>query len=218
MLPVALIVASYLIGSIPFSYLTARFMAGVDIREHGSRNVGATNVVRTAGKVPGILALLLDLTKGYAAVEVARWLVSRPDWPFPAAIGSPLHSQEMWIALGALMAVLGHMFPVWLGFHGGKGVATAAGAFLSLDPIVIAAAGIVFLIVALSTRFISLASIVSAASIPVFMRFMAVNTPFWRIVISIVIAIAVIAKHHANIARLARGEERKMGHRKDQSR
>ena len=135
--------------------------------------------------MPGIIALLLDIAKGYAAVALARWIVERPDWPYvaDAAHTSPLYSMSFWIALAALIAVLAHMFPVWLRFHGGKGVATATGAFLALDPIAIAAGVIVFLIVILATRFVSLASILSAASIPIFFRFL-VHAPFWTIVIS----------------------------------
>lgn len=216
MLPAALFVTCYLIGSIPFSYLVVRVVAGADIRLHGSRNVGATNVVRTAGKLPGILALILDMAKGYAAVEVARWIVMRPEWPFlPAIDGTPFQSREMWIALAGLVAVLAHMFPVWLRFHGGKGVATATGVFLALDPKVVAAAALVFLIVIVATRFVSLASIASAASIPLFFRFLANDAPFWRIVISVFISLAVILKHHSNIARMAGGRERKMGQRKE---
>jgi glycerol-3-phosphate acyltransferase PlsY len=216
MLPVAVIVASYLIGSIPFSYLVVRAGSGADIPHHGSPNVGATNVARTFGKLPGILALVLDMAKGYAAIVVARWLVGRPEWPFTAhAGGGPLQSREFWIALAGLIAVAAHMYPVWLRFHGGKGVATATGVFLALDPIVVAAAIIVFLLVLLTSRFVSLASILSAASIPVFFQFLANGAPFWRIIISIVIAMAVIAKHHSNIARLAHRTERKMGQRKE---
>ena len=214
MLAAALFIGSYLIGSIPFSYLVARAAAGTDIREAGSRNVGATNVIRTAGKLPGIIALLLDLAKGYAVIEFARWVVTSPQWPFAAAASNPLHSREFWIGLAGLIAVLAHMFPVWLRFHGGKGVATATGVFLALDPIVVAAAAIVFVIVLLTTRFVSLASIVSAASIPLFFRFLAFDAPFWRIIASIVIAIVVITKHHSNIARLTQGTERRMGQRK----
>lgn len=216
MLPVALIASAYLLGSIPFSYLVARILSGTDIRQAGSGNVGATNVARTAGKGAGVIALLLDIAKGYAAVAMARWIVLRPDWPFAAVSPDPLHSREMWIALAGLIAVIGHMFPAWLRFHGGKGVATATGVFLALDPIVVAAAAIVFMIVILSTRFVSLASILSAASVPLFFRFLAHNAPFWRIVISIVIAILVITKHHSNIARLTRGTERRMGQRKSE--
>ncbi len=212
--PVSLIVLAYVIGSIPFSYLVARLVSGTDIRQAGSRNVGATNVARTAGKSAGVLALSLDLAKGYLAVALARWIVMRPGWPFASISASPLHSREMWIALAGLIAVLAHMFPVWLHFHGGKGVATAAGVFLALDPVVVAGGAIVFLIVILSTRFVSMASILSAASIPLFFRFLAQNAPFWRIVISIVIAIAVITKHHSNIARITQGTERRVGERK----
>jgi glycerol-3-phosphate acyltransferase PlsY len=217
MLPVTLVVASYLLGSIPFSFLVVKLATGKDLRHLGSQNVGATNVARSAGRLPGIAALLLDGIKGWAAVALARYLVSRPDWPLAASMdGSALHSREFWIALAGLIAVLGHMFPVWLRFHGGKGVATALGVFLALDPLVIAAAMIVFFIVLLSLRFVSLASIVSAASVPVFFRFLAHDAPFWRIVISIFIATAVIVKHHSNIARLANGTERRLGQKKEQ--
>ncbi|MGA8809714.1 MAG: glycerol-3-phosphate 1-O-acyltransferase PlsY [Thermoanaerobaculia bacterium] len=213
-LPVILIVAAYLIGSIPFSFLVVKIVAGADIRTHGSRNVGATNVARNFGKAPGIVALLLDIAKGYAAVTLARWIVNRPDWPYAAddAHSTALYSMSLWIALAALIAVLAHMYPVWLRFHGGKGVATAAGAFLALNPIAIAAGTIVFLIVILATRFVSLASILSAASIPIFLRFL-VHAPFWTIIISTVIAVAIILKHHSNIARLAQGTERRLGER-----
>jgi glycerol-3-phosphate acyltransferase PlsY len=215
-LPYVLIVAAYLIGSIPFSFLVVKFVAGADIRAHGSRNVGATNVARNFGKLPGIIALLLDIAKGYAAVALARWIVMRSDWPYAADAThtAPLYSMSLWIALAGLIAVLAHMYPVWLRFHGGKGVATASGAFLALDPIVIAAGVLVFLIVILATRFVSLASILSAASIPLFLRFL-VHAPFWTIIISTLISLAIILKHHSNIARLAQGTERRMGKRKE---
>lgn len=213
-MPVALVLLAYAIGSIPFSFLVVKLVAGTDIRLHGSRNVGATNVARTAGKLPGIMALLLDIAKGYAAVALARWLVAQPGWPFPAGPAA-WQSKEMWIALAGLIAVLAHMFPVWLRFHGGKGVATAAGVFLALDPIVLAAGLIVFAIVLLIFRYVSLASMVTAASIPLLFRYLANGAPFWRIVISIGISLAVILKHHQNIARLAHGSERKLGEKKE---
>jgi glycerol-3-phosphate acyltransferase PlsY len=214
-LPVALVVFAYAVGSIPFSYLVARAVAGKDVRHHGSGNVGATNVARTAGRGAGVLALTFDLAKGYVAIVVARWLVARPEWPFGPGV-SPWHSREMWIALAGLIAVLAHMFPVWLRFHGGKGVATAAGVILALDPIVFLAAVLVFAIVALASRYVSLASIVSAASIPLLFRFIAHDAPFWRTVISIGIALAVILKHHSNIARLVQGRERQAGRKKEE--
>lgn len=214
LLPFSLAVLAYLLGSIPFSFLVAKLVSGKDVRAEGSRNVGATNVARTAGRGAGVLALLLDLTKGYAAVALARWIVMRPEWPFaPGTL--PWESREMWIALAGLIAVLAHMFPVWLHFHGGKGVATAAGVVLALDPRVFAASIIVFAIVLLLSRFVSLASIIAAASIPILFRFFAVNAPFWRIVISIAIGLAVVLKHHENISRLAQGSERKMGRKKE---
>jgi glycerol-3-phosphate acyltransferase PlsY len=211
----ALLVIAYLIGSIPFSYLVVRFFAGEDIRRHGSRNVGATNVARTFGKLPGVIALFLDMTKGYAAVMVAQWMTGRPDWPLAfGGDASPLHSRAFWIAFSGLVAVLAHMFPVWLRFHGGKGVATATGVFLAIDPIAVAAGLIVFLIVLITTRLVSLASMVGAASIPLFLRFLT-HAPFWTINVSIVIAILIILKHHSNIARMAQGKERRMGKRKE---
>lgn len=211
MLVAALLVSAYLIGSIPFSFLVAKVFAGTDIRRHGSHNVGATNVARTAGKVAGLTALLLDMTKGFAAVELARWVTRSTAWPLPMGLdASPLHSRAFWIALCGLVAVLAHMFPLWLRFQGGKGVATATGAFLAMDPIAVVAGGIVFAIVLLATRFVSMASILGAASMPLFLRFLT-HAPFWTIIVSIAIAIAVITKHHSNIARLVRREERRMG-------
>src|SRR5437763_6762673 len=192
MLPLGVIVSAYLIGSIPFSYLVVRVVAGADIRQHGSRNVGATNVARTFGKWPGIIALFLDMAKGYAAVIVARWIVMRAAWPGAPGAGGALHSDDFWISLAALIAVLAHMFPVWLRFHGGKGVATATGAFFALDPRVVLAAVIVFIIVIITTRFVSLASILSAASIPIFFHFLAPDAPFSRVMPRLPIAIAVI--------------------------
>jgi glycerol-3-phosphate acyltransferase PlsY len=211
-LPFILVIAAYLIGSIPFSFLVVKLAAGADIRHHGSRNVGATNVARNFGKLPGIAALLLDIAKGYAAVALARWIVGRPGWPYlaDATHTSELYTTSLWIALAALIAVLAHMFPVWLLFHGGKGVATGTGAFLALNPMTVAGGAIVFLIVIAATRFVSLASIVSAASIPIFFHFL-VHASFETIVISALIALAIVLKHHSNIARLAQGTERRMG-------
>lgn len=214
LLPVALLVVAYLVGSVPFSFLVARGVAGKDVRQEGSRNVGATNVARTAGRRAGVLALGLDLAKGYAIVVLARWMVARPEWPFPAGV-LPWESREMWIALAGLVTVLGHMFPVWLRFHGGKGVATAAGVILALDPRVFLASLLVFAIVVMVSRMVSLGSILTAASIPLLFRFVAHDSPFWRTIVSIGIALAVILKHHSNIARLARGTERRLGRGKE---
>ena len=193
-----LLITAYVIGSIPFSFLIVKLVTGADIREFGSRNVGATNVARTFGRLPGIIALILDAAKGYAAVAVAKWVTASPEWPLAPSSNldtSPLHSRAFWITLCALLAVIGHMFPIWLRFHGGKGVATGAGAFLALDPLALTA---------------GLASIVSAGSVPLFLRYLT-HAPFWTANLSILIAIAIIVKHHSNIARLTQGRERRMG-------
>ena len=213
--PSLLVASAYLIGSVPFSFLIVKAVAGKDVRDHGSRNVGATNVARTAGKLPGIAALALDLAKGWGAVALARWLVTRPEWPF--APGPQFwQSREFWVALAGLVAVLGHMYPLWLRFHGGKGVATAAGVFLALDPTVFAGAILVFAIVLLVSRYVSLASMVTAAAVPLLFRYLAAAAPFWHIMASIAIAIVVIARHHSNISRLALGTERKLGQKKEE--
>src|SRR5688572_26862301 len=195
---IAAVAVAYLVGSIPFAFLLAR-RSGIDLRHVGSGNIGASNVLRTSGVRSAVLAMALDAAKGSVAVLVAQRLAAGPGTVVAAGLAS----------------IIGHIYPVWLRFHGGKGVATAAGAFLALDPLVVAGAVIVFLIVLIVSRFVSLASIVAAASIPIFFRFLAVNAPFWRIVISIVIAIIVIVKHHSNIARLAQRTERKLGEKRD---
>jgi glycerol-3-phosphate acyltransferase PlsY len=213
MLPFALVALAYLIGSIPFSFLIVKLVAGKDVRDHGSRNVGATNVARTAGKLPGIFALLLDVAKGYAVIVIARSLVSRPEWPFEPGV-QPWQSPEFWIAGAGLVAVLAHMFPVWLRFHGGKGVATGFGVVLALHPLVALMVVVVFVIVLLAFRFVSLASILAAAAIPIIFSVVP-STPFWRIVMTAGISLAVILKHHSNIARLVQGAERSLGRKKD---
>lgn len=213
MLPVALVALAYLIGSIPFSFLVVKLVAGKDVRDHGSRNVGATNVARTAGKVPGIGALLLDIAKGYASIQVARYLVSRDGWPFGPGL-QPWQSPEFWVAGAGLVAVLAHMFPVWLRFHGGKGVATGFGVVMALDPLVTIMTVVVFAIVLLAFRFVSLASIVAAAAIPIFLSIVPF-TPYWWTVMTAGISLAVILKHHSNIARLVQGSERKLGRKKE---
>lgn len=212
--PILLIVIVYVIGSIPFSFLVVRMFAGADIRRHGSGNVGATNVMRNFGKWPGLLALVLDIAKGSLAIVLARKIVGYFAASSPINPGDPMFYAfpSFWIGLGGLVAVLGHIFPFWLRFRGGKGVATATGVFLAIDPRAILMAMIVFAIVILATRYVSMASMLAAAAIPLLMRF-ATNQPFWIVIFSMIIAVIIILKHHGNIARLARGEERKLSQR-----
>lgn len=205
--PFVLIAGSYLLGSIPFSFLITKFVSGEDIRERGSGNVGATNVLRTQGKLPGLLALILDLAKGWCAIFLARILVDGPNWPWPTD-GSTgvLSSRAFWLGLTALIVVVAHMFPAWIGFRGGKGVATSAGVFLGLNAGVLGIAVAIFLIVSFSTHYVSLGSLSAAAAIPVLMRFVA-HEPFWLVVFSVAISLIVIVKHHTNIARIIQGGE-----------
>ncbi len=202
----AALAAAYLIGSIPFSYIVGRIATGTDMRTEGSGNVGATNVLRNAGKKAGVIALLLDIAKGWTAVSVAGLLHAGT-----ASTGSntaPLSSLSLWLGAAGLVAVLGHMYPVWLNFQGGKGVATATGVFLALAPLAVLVAAVVLIITVALTKYVSLGSIVAAAVIPILLRFV-MPTPFWTIVFATVISTIVILKHHTNIARLVAGDERK---------
>jgi len=200
LLPVAILAIAYLLGSVPFGYLLVRFFRKEDIRAIGSGNIGATNVARSGAKGLGLLTLLLDALKGALAVYLAMHFA-------PAVNGA---ASNLAIAAGVI-AVLGHVFPVWLGFRGGKGIATALGVFIALVPPVALASFFVFLLVVLFTRFVSLGSILAAASIPMLAVFLVpAHTPALLIGLSI-ISIVCIAKHHANIARLRNGTESRFG-------
>lgn len=195
LLPLAI---AYLLGSIPFGYLLVRIFLRKDIRAQGSGNIGATNVARSGAKGLGVATLLLDLGKGLVAVLLARQ-ISGGSYDVAAAAG--------------LVAVLGHVFPVWLGFRGGKGVATALGVFLALSPLSAGVLMLVFLGVFLATRFVSLASIVAAAAFPLIgFHFVRERTPA-VVVALLAIPVLVIVKHHANIGRLIHGTESRFGSR-----
>lgn len=193
---------AYLLGSIPFGYLLVRTFRKQDIRATGSGNIGATNVARSGGKGLALATLLLDLAKGLAATLLAfafAWRV------LPPALA---HTQAAAIADAAgIAAVLGHVFPVWLGFRGGKGVATALGVFLAISPRATLCAVAVFLLVFLLTRYVSLASILAAAAFPIFaFGFVRHPSPV-AIAAFLFIPALVIVKHHANIRRLLTGTE-----------
>jgi glycerol-3-phosphate acyltransferase PlsY len=195
-LPLLPIAVAYLLGSIPFGYLLVRIFRNQDIRAYGSGNIGATNVARSGAKGLGVATLVLDLAKGLLAVELARHL---PHGSFDLG------------AWAGLAAVLGHVFPIWLRFRGGKGVATAMGVFLGLTPQAAGLILLVFLGIFLFTRFVSLASIVAAAAFPLCgFHFVRERSP--AIVCAfLLIPLLVIAKHHANIGRLLQGKENKFG-------
>lgn len=208
MRPAAAIVIAYLLGSIPFGYLIVRARAGADIRESGSGGTGATNVSRRAGKGAGVLTLLLDTLKGAAAVLIARLI-------FGFSIEDAGNETQSWAVAGAaILVIIGHMYPVWLSFRGGKGVATGVGVFLVLVPLAVVAAGLIFLLIVIATRYVSLGSIVAASTIPLFIWLQhgliePVNE-FWQTLFAgTVIAALIVFAHRGNIQRLLRGTESK---------
>ena len=194
---------AYLLGSIPFGYLLVRAVRKQDIRTTGSGNIGATNVMRSGAKGLGIATLLLDCVKGVVAVLLAYRLALHAHIDHVTAFSLA--------AAAAVFAVLGHVFPVWLRLRGGKGVATALGVFLVLAPAVIGCALVVFLLIFGLRRYVSLASICAAASIPVAAFFLVrLRTP-WTLAAFLGIPLLIIAKHHANIGRLLSGTESRFG-------
>lgn len=184
----------YLAGSVPFAFLLAR-RRGVDLRRTGSGNVGAANVLRTSGVPDAVLAMCLDVAKGAVAVLVAQRLSSGPATP----------------VAGGLAAVIGHIYPVWLGFRGGKGVATAAGVFVVLAPIAVAIAGAVFAVAVWVTRYISVGSMAAAVTLAVSAA--AADVPPAVAVGAAVAAVIIVHRHRANLARLLAGTERRVGER-----
>jgi acyl phosphate:glycerol-3-phosphate acyltransferase len=202
-------IAAYLLGSIPTGYLLVRFAHHQDIRALGSGNIGATNVLRSGGKGLGAATFLLDVLKGCASV----WLGSVV-WSVFVAVTStaPRPPLRDFQALAALCCVLGHMFPVWLRFRGGKGVATGFGVFLVAAPwAALAAIGLFALVLALS-RYVSLGSIIAAASFPMFAWFLVSGErPLFFIAVQAAVALLIILKHHQNIRRLCTGTESRLG-------
>jgi glycerol-3-phosphate acyltransferase PlsY len=197
-----LLPAAYLLGSIPFGVIFARLFGSADVRKSGSGNIGATNVARVAGPLAGILTLVFDTGKGAAAV----WLAARI-----------AHESAAWMMLAGLAALVGHCFPVWLKFKGGKGVAAALGVFLALCPAAALAALLLFMIVVAMWRYVSLGSIAAAAAIPLLMYFLWAPRHAPPLIItfgSLAAAVLVVYKHDGNIQRLIQGEEPKYSFRK----
>jgi len=197
LMPIALFVAAYLCGSIPFGLLLGKLFGGMDVRKAGSGNIGATNVARSAGPVAGILTLLLDAAKGAAPVWLARHY-----FPDHAALQ----------VLAGLGALVGHCFPVWLKFRGGKGVATAAGVFLVLCLPAAAGALIIFALVVGFWRYVSLASVSAAAAMPLLIYLLWAphyGPPISVTAGSLAAAMLIVYKHDANLQRLVEGTEPK---------
>jgi len=198
-------VAAYLLGSIPFGLLVAHVFGGKDVRKSGSGNIGAANVSRVVGPFAGILTLLLDAAKGSVAVLGAARLTG---------------DSATWMMLAGICALLGHCFPLWLDFRGGKGVATAAGVFLMLCPLAMFSALALFILVVAFWRFSSLGSLAAAAAIPLLMYFLWAPHHAPPLIItfgSLGISTLVIYKHDANMQRLIQGTEPKFSfHKKSQ--
>jgi glycerol-3-phosphate acyltransferase PlsY len=187
-----LFVIAYLIGAIPTGVILSKLFGRGDIQRQGSKNIGATNVSRVMGKKWGILTLLGDVLKGMIAVWIGQWGLS-------GSAGYPL-------AVIAFGAFLGHCFPVYLAFKGGKGVATALGIFLVISPLVVLLAIPIFLLATYLGKFVSLGSMASAVSFPVLLGWL--HYPSETVVLSLFIALGIILKHHENIKRIIRGEEK----------
>jgi glycerol-3-phosphate acyltransferase PlsY len=195
---------AYLLGSIPFGYLLVRFVRQEDVRDTGSGNIGATNVARAGGTVLGIFTLLLDALKGFIAVFlVMQFVPNTAQGPSTLAISA------------AVAAVVGHVFPIWLRFRGGKGIATALGVFIALAPLVALSSVGVFALIVATTRLVSLGSIVAAVSIP-FLAILLVPHRSTALLVGLsFISLLSILKHHANIVRLLHGKESRFGSSKD---
>lgn len=201
---------AYLLGSIPFGYLLVRIFRGQDIRLSGSGNIGATNVARSGAKGLGIATLILDALKGMLGIFVAWTLACRAFFCCADAACPPAMNL---MSFAALFAVLGHVFPVWLKFKGGKGVATALGVFALLFPKAVLVSLAVFIIVVAVSRYVSLGSIAAAASFPIAVYFLG-YTAWVPLLLVSATALLVILKHHQNIGRLLAGTESRLGSKK----
>jgi glycerol-3-phosphate acyltransferase PlsY len=191
MMPLIALVIAFLVGGIPFGYLLVRWKTGEDVREKGSGNIGATNVLRTSGRAIAVTTLLLDIAKGLFAVWVADRLSG---------------GSQLWMSLAALAVMAGHAYPIFLKFQGGKAVASFIGAFLYLTPVPMIAALLVFVIVVAATRQISMGSIIAAGSLPL-ATWLIEHPPVPVILATLAAALFLIYRHRANIERIRAGTE-----------
>lgn len=195
------ILAAYLLGSIPTAVWIGKAKYGIDVREHGSKNAGATNTFRVLGKNAGTIVLLIDVVKGVLAV-LLPFILGYAAWGSDALIHIQL--------LTGIIAVLGHVFPVFANFKGGKGVATSLGIIIGIHPLAAALCLGIFLVVFILSNYVSLGAIVAAFSFPWLVHFLFLNENLYLMIFSIVLSVAVIATHHKNINRILKGEENKM--------
>ncbi len=197
---VVLVLMAYLVGSVPSSVWIGKRFYGKDVREHGSKNPGATNTLRTLGKKPAMLVLLLDMLKGWLAVSLVCLST------YHSGSSARIHLE---VAM-AVAAVIGHIFPIYAGFRGGKGVATTLGIIMGISPPMALLCIVVFWLVLLFSHYVSLASLVAVASFPLWMNYLfKVNHP-WLVVFSVVLPLLVLITHRKNILRLLKNEESAM--------
>jgi glycerol-3-phosphate acyltransferase PlsY len=200
-------IIAYLLGSIPFGYVLVKLFRGEDVRGTGSGNIGATNVARTGSKGLAIATLALDTLKGMLAVALAA-VVAYSSYNY-GLYGFNVEPARL-MSAAALAAVLGHIFPIWLKFKGGKGVATALGVFLVLFPKAVPVSLAIFVLIVAATRYVSLGSIMGAISFPV-AAYLLVTKDWEALLPVIVISLIIVVKHHANIGRLIAGNENRFG-------
>lgn len=201
-MPVGIFIAlfGYLLGSVPVGLILARFFSEVDPRQEGSKNIGATNIFRTAGKKLGVLTLIGDAMKGAIPVWIAtQWIPYGSQWGM---------SRDLWIAIAGLTPFIGHIFPIFLGFKGGKGVATALGIYFVISPIAVLLEFLLFAGIVWKWRIISLASMSCAITIPILIAFFRSDSQAYFI-LSVVIAALILYRHQSNISRLLQGTENK---------
>lgn len=197
LLAVIAIVVSYLLGSLSFSILIAKWVKGIDIRQHGSGNAGATNTLRVLGKGPGILVFALDIAKGVLAVWIGTWLADGYEW-IPA--------------LSGLASIIGHNWPVWFRFKGGKGIATTVGVMATLAFMPALIAGIIAIAAIALTRYVSLGSLLFAAFTPIMIAIIQYNAP--ELAVSLVLCVFAFVRHRSNLVKLVKGTENKLGAKK----
>ncbi|MFN5148227.1 MAG: glycerol-3-phosphate 1-O-acyltransferase PlsY [Flavobacteriia bacterium] len=195
-------IIAYLLGSIPTAVWIGRYRYGLDVREHGSKNAGATNTFRVLGKKPGILVLFIDIVKGALATAL-------PEMILESNLQDPDHLIQIRI-LSAIFAVTGHVFPIFAQFRGGKGVATSLGVIIGLQPIAALICVSLFLVVFVSSKYVSLGAITAAIAFPLINYFMLGEKSFWLLSFSLLLSALVIIAHRKNINRLMKGEENKM--------
>lgn len=196
-------VLAYLLGSIPTAVLVGKTWYDIDVREHGSKNAGATNTFRVLGKKPGIIVLLIDILKGALATSIPSFII--PDH----ILNGNEHLIQIQI-LAAILAVTGHVFPIFAQFNGGKGVATSLGVIIGLEPNAAGICLLIFLLIFITTKYVSFGAIVAAVSFPLVIRFVIHEESLLLLSFSMFLSCLVILAHRKNIGRLLRGEESKM--------